>query len=275
MRGAYASPRHASTGGDAEPRGAKPPRRLPEYFGGEQHGRLGARAPAREKIDRPFVHGARHDRFESSRARAPAASVASMPLAPPDPDDPTASAAAPTGGDWLVRFHRGEREVLESCYREHFDAVAHAVQRVVSGPDHETVVHDVFLRVLTDAEFRARFAGGALRAWLCTVARNRAIDFRRRRDRELPALEDEYTEVDGRASAGAVEDETDARAVVDRFRRDVLPPKWAGVFELRFLEQLDQREAARRLGIGRTTLVYQEMRVRSLLRDFVLGEVAP
>ena len=37
----------------------------------------------------------------------------------------------------------------------------------------------------------------------------------------------------------------------------------------RFLEQLDQRQAARKVGISRTTLVYQEARIRRLLRRFL------
>jgi DNA-directed RNA polymerase specialized sigma24 family protein len=35
------------------------------------------------------------------------------------------------------------------------------------------------------------------------------------------------------------------------------------------LEQLDQREAARRLGMPRTTLAYHEVRVRRFLRVFL------
>jgi RNA polymerase sigma-70 factor (ECF subfamily) len=42
------------------------------------------------------------------------------------------------------------------------------------------------------------------------------------------------------------------------------------VFETRFLLGLEQKEAAARLGISRTTLAYQEYRVKALLRRFVL-----
>jgi RNA polymerase sigma-70 factor (ECF subfamily) len=58
--------------------------------------------------------------------------------------------------------------------------------------------------------------------------------------------------------------------MIDRFRAHHLPAKWRGVFEVRFVQQLDQSEAARVLGIHRTTLVYQEFRVRQLLRKFFL-----
>ena len=62
---------------------------------------------------------------------------------------------------------------------------------------------------------------------------------------------------------------TDARLLIEQFRREHLPEEWAGVFELRFLQQLPQREAARRLSIQRTTLAYRELRIRRLLRRFL------
>jgi RNA polymerase sigma-70 factor (ECF subfamily) len=50
----------------------------------------------------------------------------------------------------------------------------------------------------------------------------------------------------------------------------VLPAKWDRVFVMRFLEQQDQPTAARSLGMARTTLAYQEYRIRKLLERFVL-----
>ena len=61
-----------------------------------------------------------------------------------------------------------------------------------------------------------------------------------------------------------------AAMVIERFRKTVLPPKWDAVFEARFLKQLGQREAAMVLGMHRTTLMYQEHRIRALLQKFVL-----
>jgi RNA polymerase sigma-70 factor (ECF subfamily) len=67
-----------------------------------------------------------------------------------------------------------------------------------------------------------------------------------------------------------LEDAAEARLLVERFRRDHLPPDWQGVFDLRFLQQLPQREAATRLSLPRTTLAYRELRIRRLLRRFLL-----
>jgi RNA polymerase sigma-70 factor, ECF subfamily len=169
---------------------------------------------------------------------------------------------------WLQRFHAGDRRLIEAIYREHFDTVARATA-VLSAADRETAIHEIFLRLLTQDHLRASFRGGSLAAWLTVISRNHAIDCMRRRSREVPA----GSGVPGveRGNPGATEATLQARVLIDRFRREILPPKWAGVFEARFVEQQSQSEAAASLRISRTTLAYQESRVRLLLRDFLLG----
>ena len=65
---------------------------------------------------------------------------------------------------------------------------------------------------------------------------------------------------------------SEARLLIDRFKQTRLPADWLGIFELRFLQQLPQREAAAQLAIHRTTLAYRELRIRRLLRRFLLDE---
>jgi RNA polymerase sigma-70 factor (ECF subfamily) len=172
------------------------------------------------------------------------------------------------GTAWLAAFHAGHRDVLEACYREHFQTVAHAVGQVVAGADCETVVHDVFLQLLANSELRGTFCGGALGTWLAVIARNRAVDFWRRYRREGP-LEEAPADLAAPESGERIHEDVEARVLVAQFRREALPPQWASVFETRFLQGLDQREAARRIGISRTTLVYREMQVRRILHRFL------
>jgi RNA polymerase sigma-70 factor (ECF subfamily) len=169
---------------------------------------------------------------------------------------------------WLADFHRGRRSTLDECYRERFAVLLAAASRVVPRVDAETVVHEVFYRLLTDAEMRASFRGGDVGAWLARIATNRAIDHRRRVQREVELR-------DGVAEATveeAVTDQLAAHELVARFRRERLPEKWSAVFEARFVRQLGQGQAAAELGLHRTTLMYQEHRIRSLLRRFLLRE---
>lgn len=172
--------------------------------------------------------------------------------------------------DWLARFHAGDRALLEQCYHEHVGAVARAVGAVVSGADQETLVHDVFLKLMTDERTRRGFRGGNLGAWISTVARNLAIDFARRAGREQPVEPAEAARLAG-GCWDRLETRTEARRLIERFRQEQLPPGWEGVFVTRFIEQRSQRDAACELGIGRTTLAWREMRIRKLLRRFVLG----
>jgi RNA polymerase sigma-70 factor, ECF subfamily len=171
----------------------------------------------------------------------------------------------------LAAFHAGDRSTLERCYRDHYATVAAAARRILRPVDAETVTHEVFHRLLASAEMRATFRGGELGAWLARVTTNRAIDHKRKYAREeplSPALP---------AEEGTQNDETNrlsAQLVIERFRRERLPPKWEAVFKARFLDQLGQREAARALGMSRTTLLYQEHQIRALLRRFVLEDDA-
>ena len=96
---------------------------------------------------------------------------------------------------------------------------------------------------------------------------------RRRLARETDALGQAELETDG--AAGEWTDAADARLLIEQFEREHLHPDWLGVFRLRFLQQLPQREAAARLSIRRTTLAYRELRIRRQLKRFLLTEGKP
>jgi RNA polymerase sigma-70 factor (ECF subfamily) len=193
-------------------------------------------------------------------------SDSAMTVAPETSVDPGQDA-------WLPGFHEGRRDAMENCYREHFGTVDAAVSRVLQGADRETVVQDVFARLLSDSKLRLAFKGGSLTAWLGTLSRNLAIDFARHRRFEQPG---------GLMPAGdsvhapqAIERQAEVRLLVERFRDECLPPRWAPAFEARFVRQMDQVSAARHVGISRTTLAYQEYRIRGLLRRFTLRRSRP
>lgn len=168
--------------------------------------------------------------------------------------------------DWLDRFHAGEPAIMEECYRQHFSAVKRSVERVLEGADAETAVHELFCRLLASAEVRSGFSGGSLEAWLVTWARHLAIDYVRRRNRERPSGDLAFAEHGDERTVARME----AHLLIRQFEREILPEKWRATFVARFLEQRSQREAAGLLGIHRTTLAYQELRIRKLLRRFLL-----
>lgn len=174
--------------------------------------------------------------------------------------------------EWLARFHGGERSITEQVYREFLDTVDRGVAAVLHGADRETVVHEVFLRLLTDGDLRRAFQGGDLGAWLLVIARNHAIDYARRRNRETPSGLDIPAAI--ATARDGLAGRAEARLLLDRFWTELLPPKWRAVFEARFVRNLSQTEAAAALDMHRTTLMYQELRIRQLLRAFLLEEVS-
>ncbi len=169
----------------------------------------------------------------------------------------------------LEGFHAGNRTTLERVYRDHYAKVARAAASVLAPADAETVTHEVFHRLLSTPTMRESFKGGDLGAWLARVAKNQALDFRRRYARET-TLDEGVEAPDTTSTESDQGDSLSAAMVVERFRKTVLPAKWDAVFEARFLKQLGQREAALALGMHRTTLMYQEHRIRALLQKFVL-----
>jgi RNA polymerase sigma-70 factor, ECF subfamily len=180
------------------------------------------------------------------------------------PDGRTASAASPVG---LEEFHRGGSAVIERCYRGYFSVVESALRPLLGPADRETVIHEVFWRLLSNPELRKSFQGGSMGAWLATVSRNLGIDYLRRVRREVA-----LPPGDPHPPVPAADTAVDARLLVEQFQREHLRPEWRPVFEARFLRQLSQREAAQALRLSRTTLAYRELRIRRALRAFLMED---
>jgi RNA polymerase sigma-70 factor (ECF subfamily) len=174
---------------------------------------------------------------------------------------------------WLEAFRRGDRDAIEECYRRYYGVVEAAIGTLLGFADRETIIHEVFFRLLTDKEMRASFSGPSLGAWLSAIARNRAIDLSRRARREalVPSPLEVIPEV---PDAGSHDDHV-MRLLIERFRREHLTPEWAPVFEARFIRQMTQREAASHLGIRRTTLAYRELQLRRRFKAFMLSTEDP
>lgn len=158
---------------------------------------------------------------------------------------------------------------MEECYRDYYQVVEAAVRGMLREADTETVIHEVFFALLSEPKTRQGFEGGSLAAWLRTLAKNRALDLLRRQQLERRAAPEAARQMQT-ADPGPSEQRADARAFLARFEQRCLPHRWRAVFETRFVQQLSQREAATKLGISRTTLAYQEHRIRALLKKQIL-----
>ena len=167
---------------------------------------------------------------------------------------------------WEARFHRGEKDVMETVYRDNFDAVRRAAARILSEPaDRDTIVQQVFVDLCSSRRMRESWSGTSLTAWLCTIARNQAIDFARREKRltDLSALEN--------TAAAAPDPLQEFRQELARFA-ERLDSSRRQLLELRFVRGLTQVEAAGQLGMPRSTLEDWERELRNQLAAHLLGK---
>jgi RNA polymerase sigma factor (sigma-70 family) len=153
---------------------------------------------------------------------------------------------------------------LERVYRAQRETLLRVANRLVGAVEAESVIQEVFVELLRNAELRGRFAGGSLSAWLAEITRRKAFEYLRRHGREIPS--------EAAEGAGAVSPEPHlvARQMVERFLAAHVPEAQRRFFMLRFLEHRTQVEAAAALGLPRSTLEGWEHRLARALRRFIL-----
>jgi len=153
--------------------------------------------------------------------------------AAPVPAPPRASDA-----ELLRAIGQGSEPAFAELRNRYRRAVEHACRQIVGG-ELEDCAQEVFMRIWRKASLYDRSRGSAP-AWLLTIARRTALNFRRRRELPLP---------DQRADeAGAIE-----APDVDRFWVEAalerLPERERTVIELAYFHDLSQSQVAAELGV--------------------------
>jgi RNA polymerase sigma-70 factor (ECF subfamily) len=178
-----------------------------------------------------------------------------------DADDPDAATVA--------RLVAGDGEALSALY-DRYGRLTYAIAyRIVGEPElAEECVQDVFVALWRNAS-RYDPARALVSTWLCGIARNKALDaVRRRQRRPVPT---EGVELEGTASDSADLAVAAADAVRVAEAMAALPPAQFEVLQLAHFEGLTQAEIAERLGLplgtvkGRMRLALERM--RTLARD--------
>jgi RNA polymerase sigma-70 factor (ECF subfamily) len=169
--------------------------------------------------------------------------------------------------EWLDRFHRGDRSALAQCYQSYFGLVRAVLATYVQGCDLDSVVHEVFFKLIEKSHVRKQFTGGSMPAWLSTMARNQAIDFIRRYNRSSQLAVDLAAQADA-PQLLAIEENVWAKQAVEQFKA-TLSPEQSQIFELVFIEGLDQQQVAESLEMSRSSVSRKKNRIAKRLRAFV------
>ena len=172
---------------------------------------------------------------------------------------------------WLERFHAGHRETMEDLYQEYFSTVENTVSKYLTGLDMENVVHEVFFKILSDRHTRTSFNGGSMSQWIIVVARNLAIDYLRRDKHEKP-IDPQLVEMMADREQTTSNDDVEISQFIERIRKEV-PDDLIPIFDIRFVRHMNQRDAAKELGMSRTTLAKREKKIREKLRRFLTSNM--
>jgi RNA polymerase sigma-70 factor (ECF subfamily) len=143
----------------------------------------------------------------------------------------------------------GDTRALEALYQRHAGRVKALALRVLgSPPEAEEIVQETFVEVWRRAG-QYDLGRGAVRAWITTIARSRAIDRLRSRgvgERHVAA----FAQEDGGPVAISPLENVEQRAERERVSRALaeLPDAQRRVIELAYYEGKSQREIAESTG---------------------------
>ncbi len=155
----------------------------------------------------------------------------------------------------MARVREGDDRALGTIYDRHASLVFTVTRAIVGGEaDAEEVSGDVFVQLWNQGD-RFDPTRGSLRLWLATIARSRALDHVRGRDRRQAAhLRSAERDAHGVAVEIAGTEPTDERTIVSEIR-DALDRGLADLnvdqrraIELAYFGGLSQSEIAVRLG---------------------------
>jgi RNA polymerase sigma-70 factor (ECF subfamily) len=190
-----------------------------------------------------------------------------------------AAATSQADRDLLLRAADGDQQAIAALYDRYGEvlyAVAYRVAR--QRADAEDAVVEAFSQAWRDAS-RFEASRGSVAGWLTMIARSRALDIVRARNRrERITTSASSREADGMLAMGSSPaDPADSYDSTERKRRvqaalETLSPPQRQAIELAFFEGLSQSEIAQRLeeplGTIKTRVRLGMLKLRESLRPF-------
>jgi RNA polymerase sigma-70 factor (ECF subfamily) len=177
--------------------------------------------------------------------------------------------------DLLARIARRDSDALLRLYRKYSGRVFSLVYRILNDRTAaEEILQDTFYR-LWDRSHLYQPEKGLLISWLLTVARNLALDYKRKESRRADSnvfarvVEDDNN-LDSLPEIASLEDPDLTQTI--RQVMEQLPPEQRTVIELAYFEGLTHEELSRRLGqsLGtvKTRIRLGLSKLRKAMRDY-------
>jgi RNA polymerase sigma-70 factor (ECF subfamily) len=186
-----------------------------------------------------------------------------------DPRD-TSAAFSPGDLDEVKRTRDGDADAYRRLIERHQDHVARVLWRFSRNRrTHEELVQDVFVEAYLSL---SNYAGKApFEHWLARIATRVGYRYWKERARNRtsePFDLHEWDEATGDGQVSHVPEPDHAAELLHRLL-DQIPPRDRLVLTLRYLDQCDVAETARRTGWTRTMVKVQTLRARNKLRKLI------
>ena len=171
----------------------------------------------------------------------------------------------------LVERARTDPDAFAVLYRRHVDRIHRFALRRTGDVDlADDVTAATFEKALTGLD-RYRPGAAGIAPWLYRIAGNELADRYRRRSREdgerARRAADRTTDLVSHPDEGRIDDADEAAAIRDAL--DTLPPRYQRVLTLRYLSDLDHRDAAAAMGVAPSLFAVLVHRASAALRRAV------
>jgi RNA polymerase sigma-70 factor (ECF subfamily) len=172
--------------------------------------------------------------------------------------------------DLIRAMGDGDVGALDALYARYGSGIlSFLVARLNDRQLAEEVLQDVMLAAWRSAD---RFRGeSSVRTWLLTIARNRAINARRRYTPQMVAIDDVY-DLDTDETGPQEKVEKRGRRDALRAALDTLPDMQREILVLVFYHGLSEREIAQVLDVAPGTVKSRLHRAKEMLRRAMQGE---
>jgi RNA polymerase sigma factor (sigma-70 family) len=159
----------------------------------------------------------------------------------------------------------GESELFEHIVLHYQNLVFTVCFNIVQNEhDAENMAQEAFLTAYCSL---ANYHGGNFKSWLCKIAANKSIDFKRR---STKLNYEDYTLYEQRAQS---EDDIEELLVQNERQEKLrellsaIPEKYSTVIEAFYYQQLPVKEIARRMGLPQKTVETRLYRGKKILKE--------
>lgn len=172
--------------------------------------------------------------------------------------------------DCMLRICRGEKNALKEIYEAYATYIYSVILRVVNqSTDAEDITSEFFIKLWTNSD--KYVPGGGHKAFLATMARNMAIDYLRKHNREVPIGDfstEQEDESEGASAEVSLMERKQENTVEDEVIEEVslkealerLKPREREVIHFKIMGDLTFKEIAEAMQIpmGTVTWLYRQ-----------------